>query len=433
MLKLWAAGAAGAALTEASCSEVLQNVNTRSRPSELKITDLRVATIRNISLVRIDTNQGISGYGETYTASSKTYPLFLKSRILGQNPCDVDLLFRKLKQFGGHGRQASGVTSIEMALWDLAGKSYGAPVYRMLGGKFRNQVRIYADTPSVREPEAFAARLKQRLDAGFTWLKMDVGLELVQRTPGTVMRPLGATQNYWSEFGHMGGWELTDKGIAMMAEYVARVREAVGYEVPISADHFGHIGPNSCIRLGIALEKYNLAWLEDMVPWMHMDVLRKISNAVHTPLATGEDIYLKEPFIELCRKKAVDIIHPDLSCAGGIFETKKIGDAAQELGVPMAIHCGATPVGFLAAVHCAAATENFLALEHHHIDDPWWEDVVTGIPKPIVDKGFVNVPETPGLGVELNEEAIKKLLVEPGYFAPTPEWDKERSSDRQWS
>ena len=171
----------------------------------------------------------------------------------------------------------------------------------------------------------------------------------------------------------MGAWELTHKGVAMMAEYAARVREAVGTEVPLSTDHFGHIGVNSCIRLGKALEKYNLAWLEDMVPWMYTDLLQKISDAVDTPLATGEDIYLKEPFLELCRKKAVDIIHPDLSCAGGIYETKKIGDAAQELGIPMAIHCAATPVGYMAAVHCAAATENFLALEHHQIDVPWWK------------------------------------------------------------
>lgn len=433
LMKRAAAGLTGATLVDSSYAEVLQNVNARSRPSELKITDLRVATLPNISLVRIDTNQGISGYGETYTASSKTYPLFLKSRILGQNPCDVDKLFRRIKQFGGHGRQASGVTSIEMALWDLAGKAYGVPVYRMLGGKFRDKIRLYADTPSVRDPAAFAERLKKRLDAGFTWLKMDVGLELVQNTPGTVTRPLGSTQSYFSEIAHMGAWELTDKGVDMMAEYVARVREAVGMEVPISTDHFGHIGVNSCIRLGKALQKYNLAWLEDMVPWMYTDLLQKIADAVDTPLATGEDIYLKEPFLELCRKKAVDIIHPDLSCAGGIYETKKIGDAAQELGVPMAIHCGATPVGYMAAVHCAAATENFLALEHHQIDVPWWEDMATGIDKPIANKGFVTVPERPGLGVDLNEEVVKQHLAEPGYFEPTPEWDKERSSDRQWS
>jgi L-alanine-DL-glutamate epimerase-like enolase superfamily enzyme len=106
---------------------------------------------------------------------------------------------------------------------------------------------------------------------------------------------------------------------------------------------------------------------------------------------------------------------------------------AQEYGVGMAMHCGATPVGYMASVHCAAATENFLALEHHSVDSPWWEDLAEGIEKPIVNRGFVKAPETPGLGVTLNEEVVKKHLKEPGYFEPTPQWDKERSGDRLWS
>jgi L-alanine-DL-glutamate epimerase-like enolase superfamily enzyme len=429
-----AAGAlTGALWAEESLEAAMQNVNRRSMPAELKITDLRVANLGSIALVRIDTNQGISGLGETYTASSKTYPLFLKSRLLGENPCNVDRIFRKIKQFGFHSRQASGVTSVEMALWDLAGKAWGVPVYQMLGGKFRDRIRIYADTPQARDQKVFQERLKRRLEQGITWLKMDVGIDLAQRAPGGVTHPLGSTQSYGSTFGHMGGWELTDKGIEMMAEYVARVREVAGMEIPISADHFGHIGVNSCIRLGKAFQKYNLAWLEDMVPWHYTELLKQIADAVDTPIGTGEDIYLKEPFINLCQKHAVDIIHPDLSCAGGILETKKIGDAAQECGVAMALHCGATPVGYMASVHCAAATENFLALEHHSLDSPGWEDLVEGVEKPIVNRGFVKVPDGPGLGVTLNEEAVKKSLREPGYFEPTPQWDKERSSDRLWS
>ena len=426
--------AAGAGLLAPAAIEAAQgDVRTASRPSELKITDLRVADIGTIALIRLDTNQGISGYGETYTSSSKIYPLFLKSRLLGENPCNIDKLFRKIKQFGFHARQASGVTAVEMALWDLAGKAYGIPVYQLFGGKFRDRIRLYADTPESHDPAVFASRLKQRMDKGFTWLKMDLGMDLVERTPGTVTHPLGATQNYFSEFGHTGGWELTDKGIAMMSDYVAQVREAIGMEIPLSADHFGHIGVNSCIRLGKALEKHNLAWLEDMIPWMYTDLLKRIADAVDTPIATGEDIYLKEPFRALCEKHAVDIVHPDISCAGGLLETRKIGDMAQEFGVPMAIHSGATPIGHMAAVHCAAATENFLALEHHHIDDAWWEEMAVVPEKPIVDRGFVKVPEAPGLGVSLNEEVVRKLVRQGGYFEPTPQWDNERSADRLWS
>jgi L-alanine-DL-glutamate epimerase-like enolase superfamily enzyme len=425
--------AAGGGLLAAGALEAAQgNARTASRPSELKVTDLRVADIGSIALIRIDTNQGIYGLGETYTESSKTYALFLKSRLLGENPCDVDRLFRKIKQFGFHSRQASGVTAVEMALWDLAGKAYNVPVYQMLGGRFRDRIRLYADTPGVHEPQAFAARLKQRLDAGYTWLKMDLGLSLVEDTPGTVSHPIGSTQNYGSTFGHMGGWELTDKGIAMMADYVERVREAIGMEVPLCADHFGHIGVKSCIRLAKALARYNMAWLEDMVPWTDTELLKRIAEAVDVPIATGEDIYLKEPFETLCRAHAVDIIHPDIACSGGLLETKKIGDMAQEYGVAMALHSGATPIGHMAACHVAAATENFLALEHHHIDDPWWEQMAAGA-KPIVDRGFVTVSDGPGIGVTLNEEIARKLVRRGGYFEPTPEWNDERSWDRLWS
>jgi L-alanine-DL-glutamate epimerase-like enolase superfamily enzyme len=214
---------------------------------------------------------------------------------------------------------------------------------------------------------------------------------------------------------------------------VAQIREIVGMDVPLSADHFGHIGVNSCIRLGKALTKYNLAWLEDMIPWQHTELLKKISDAVDIPILTGEDIYLKEPFIELCRTHAVDMIQPDLATSGGILETKKIGDAAQELGVPMVMHMAGSPVACMASVHCAAATENFLVMENHSVDVPWWNDLVEGVEKPILNKGFIAVPDKPGLGITLNEAVIKQHLGEPGYFEPTPEWTRDRSNDRLWS
>jgi L-alanine-DL-glutamate epimerase-like enolase superfamily enzyme len=207
----------------------------------------------------------------------------------------------------------------------------------------------------------------------------------------------------------------------------------VGMEVPLAADHFGHIGVNSCIRLGKALEKYNMAWLEDMIPWQYTDLWKQITDAIDVPTLTGEDIYLKEPFQELCRNHAVDLIHPDLATSGGILETKKIGDMAQEYGVPMAMHFAGTPVCCMANVHCAAATENFLVLENHSLEVPWWDDLVEGIEKPIVNRGFITVPEKPGLGITLNEEAVKKHVLGGGFFEPTPQWDNERSWDRLWS
>ena len=415
-----------------------QNVNTNSKPSELKITDLRVATVARAPmtcpLIRIDTNQGVYGLGEVRDGASRNYALMLKSRILGENPCNIDKVFRKIKQFGGHSRQAGGVCAVEMALWDLAGKVYSVPIYQMLGGRFRDRIRIYADTTESRDPKVFGARLKERVDQGFTWLKMDLGVDMVAGTPGAVTRPAGTSFAYGDPTQHMfTGIEITEKGIAMMGDYVAQVREVVGYDVPLSADHFGHIGVNSCIRLGKGLTKYNLAWLEDMIPWQNTELLKKISDAVDIPLLTGEDIYLKEPFMELCRAHAVDMIQPDLSTSGGILETKKIGDGAQELGVPMVLHFAGTPVACMASVHCAAATENFLVMENHSVEVPWWGDLVNGVDKPIVNKGFITVPDKPGLGVTLNDDVVKQHLGEPGFFEPTPQWNVDRSNDRHWS
>ena len=415
-----------------------QNVNTNSRPSDLKITDLRVATVARAPMtcpiIRIDTNQGIYGLGEVRDGASKNYALMLKSRLLGENPCAVDKVFRKIKQFGGHARQGGGVCGVEMALWDLAGKAYGVPVYQMIGGKFRDRIRCYADTTESHDPKVFGERLKARHEEGFTWLKMDLGIDLVAEVPGAITRPADSGVTGGERVPHMfTGIELTPKGIGLMADYVGAIRDIVGMDVPLSADHFGHIGVNSCIRLGKALEKYNMAWLEDMIPWQYTDLLKKITDAVDIPICTGEDIYLKEPFIELCRNHAVDIIHPDLATSGGILETKKIGDAAWEYGVPMAMHFAGTPISCMANVHCAAASENFLILENHSVDVPWWGDLVEGVAKPIVNKGYITVPDKPGLGVTLNDEVVKQHLAEPGFFEPTPQWNTERTNDRLWS
>lgn len=434
-----AAGALAASFwADETLDAATQRVNTNSKPSELKITDLRVAVVAKspmtCPIIRIDTNQGIYGLGEVRDGASKTYALVLKNRLRGENPCNVDKIFRKIKQFGFHGRQGGGVCGVEMALWDLAGKAYGVPVNQFLGGKFRDSIRCYADTTESHDPKVYGERLKKRRDQGFTWLKMDLGIDLVENVPGAVSAPSGVNTRLANRTEHMlTGIELTDKGIALMADYVGEVREIVGWDIPLCADHFGHIGVNSCIRLGKALEKYNLAWLEDMIPWQRTELWKQITDAVDIPTLTGEDIYLKEPFIELCRTHAVDIIHPDLATSGGILETKKIGDAAQEYGVPMAMHFAGTPISCMANVHCAAATENFLVMENHSVDVPWWDDMVEGIEKPIVNKGFTKVPEKPGLGITLNDEVVKQHLLEPGYFEPTPEWDKERSHDRLWS
>ena len=433
------AGLAGASFwADETLDAAPQNVNTNSKPSELKITDLRVATLARAPMtdpiIRIDTNQGIYGLGEVRDGASKIYALELKARILGENPCNIDKIFRKIKQFGGQSRQAGGVCGIEMALWDLAGKAYNVPVYQMLGGKFRDKIRCYADTTESEDPKIYGERLKKRKEQGFTWLKMDLGIDLMKDIPGTITRPEGVSIAGGGQVQHMfTGIELTPKGCEVMANYMGVVREAVGWDVPLSCDHFGHIGVKSCIKLAHALERYNPAWLEDMIPWQYTDLLKEIKGSISVPLLTGEDIYLKEGFINLARNHAVDILHPDLATSGGILETKKIGDLVQEYGVAMAMHFAGSPVSCMANVHCAAATENFLVLENHSVDVPWWSDLVEGVEKPIVNHGYITVPNKPGLGVVLNDDVMKQHLLEPGYFEPTPEWNTIRTNDRLWS
>ena len=420
-----------------------QAVNTNSGPSALKVTDLRVATIVKpgpspCPIIRVDTNQGVYGLGEVRDGASPTYALFLKSRIVGENPLQLDRIFRKIKQFGGPARQGGGVSAIEMALWDIAGKVYNAPVYAMLGGgKFRDKIRVYADTTESKDPKIYAQRMKERKEVmGLTWLKMDLGVEMVSDTPGTVTNPSDLTEWEQNQAEHpFIAMEVTDKGISMLEGYVAAVRDAVGMEIPLSMDHLGHLGVKSIIRLGKAYEKYNLSWMEDVIPWTYTDLLKQISDQSPTPILTGEDIYLKEPFRVLCERHAVSKIHPDLATAGGLLETHKIGDMAEEYGVPMAMHFAGTPVSGMANVHCAAATRNFLAMENHSLDVPWWSSVVQEYAKtPIVNRGWIEVPDRPGLGITLNEDVVRQHLAPgSGYFQPTPEWDHEHSWDRLWS
>jgi len=414
-------------------------VSSYSRPSDLKITDLRIANLTGVpfrsTIIRIDTNQGISGYGEVRDQASNTYALLLKSRLIGENPCNIDKIFRKIKQFGHHGRQAGGVCGVEMALMDLAGKAYGVPAYALAGGKFRDKVLCYADTPSVPDPQEMGKRLAWRRERGYKFLKMDVGITLLRHVPGALAAPPGALDTI-TTMHPFAGIQITAKGISYLTDYVATVRSAIGYDIPLAVDHFGHIALDSCIRLGRALEPFTLAWLEDMIPWQYTDQWRQLTTAITTPTCTGEDIYLKENFRPLLENGAVRIIHPDPATAGGILETKKIGDLAEEHGISMALHMAASPIATLASVHIAAATQNFLALEHHAADIPWWGDLITGLPRPLIDDGYITVPDGPGLGFgEISEELFREHLdpADPVLFESTSAWNSEFSHDRLWS
>lgn len=436
---------------EDTVAQATSRVNRASNPSDLKITDLRYCVVQNVGrtpIIRIDTNQGIYGLGEVRDGADERYALMLKSRLLGQNPCNVEQLFKAIKQFGHHARQAGGVCAVEMALWDLCGKAYGVPCWQLLGGRYRDKIRLYADTPEFRDLSTFKERVKYRtVTQGYSWLKMDVSIGLLRNMPdGLVNNDVwGGAYSQWGGDYHSYAntkhpftqVQITEKGLDYMASVVEDVRNVVGYQIPISTDHYGHFDLNNCIRLGRKLEKYRLAWLEDMVPWEYTNQWKQITDALETPTLTGEDIYLKEGFKPLIDNHAVDIIHPDLASSGGLLETKRIGDYAEENGIAMAMHFAGTPVSFMANIHCAAATQNFLSLEHHSVDVDWWESLVkTTDGRTLIEKGYGIVPlNAPGLGIELNDEVVKQHLhpSDKTYFAPTDQWNDKRSHDRLWS
>ena len=422
-------------------------INTYSQPSDLKITDLRIAVVASnydYPIIRIDTNQGVYGIGEVRDAGHKENALQFKSFLLGQNPCNVDMIFRAIKHFGSWGREGGGVSGIEIALWDLVGKVYGVPCYQFLGGKYRDKVRIYADTPAPRDssPEGYAQRIRERRALGLTFIKFDIRPQLFEAWPGGLIGEptrfeynLGAN---WRAPGTGPGARVTEQGIARAVEVVAAVREAAGSEVALCTDHFGHghMTAKEVIRLGRALEPFALAWLEDPMPWWDIDGHRQVTDALTVPTAAGEELYLWDGFRDLIEKRAVDIIHPDLLTSGGMLETKRIADYAERFGLPTALHFAGSPIAFMANLHCAAAIPSFVALEHHGLDLPFWSDLVTGLPENYMQEGYVAVPTQPGLGVDLNEDGIAANLRFPGLFEPTDDWNSPKlgfwQPDRRW-
>jgi len=458
----------------------LDHVNTYSRPSELKITDMRFVDLAgapmHCTLVKIYTNQGITGIGELRDFGSRTYAAMLKGRILGENPCNVDKLFRRMKPFMGMGRQAGGVAGIEMALWDLAGKAYGVPVCQMLGGKFRDEVRVYGDlgvnTPGLGgDGYSMGRRLKEVADAfGFTMVKAVLGVEslqamypdeeLISAPAGEVEKLLKAAHynfdfiknrrhtSYGPEFQARNRaydlvntqspywmFRMTERGLDRYEEEVAHMREILGYKMPLAIDHLGYLNVEDAARLLRRLEKYNLLWAEDMLPCNYTEGYKRLSQMTTTPLATGEDLSTLESFEELIMNRAVAIIHPDI-CSSGMYECKKIGDLAQRYHVAMAMHMCETPVAALATAHMGVATENFIATEFNAPDVPWWSDIITGYGGQVIQNGFIRVTDKPGLGFDdINDEVIKDHLM-PGFpdlWASTDHWNTEYANDRLFS
>ena len=449
-----AAVAAGSLVTNADLEQVNAQVNTNSGPTQLKITDMRIAHSERSMLMRLDTNQGISGYGEIRYDASKTRGLMLKSRIIGMNPCNIAEIFRKIKKQGGFGCAGGGVSAVEVACWDLAGKAWGVPVWQMLGGRMRDRVRMYCDTTNMPTGKEMGNHLKERMADGWTFLKMDLrangdgGLYTGPAPDPTANRPVrrsfaGPPPGANPQLLPMGAYDpygehlftstfLTERALDWLEEYVATVRGIVGWEIPIATDHYGHMPIETFIKFARRLDKYNLAWYEDVVPWFYPDQLRRLKDSCTTPICTGEDVYLCEGFKDLFEKQAISIAHPDLANFGGILETKKLIDLATQHGVATCIHNHNGPITLFACAHAAAAGDQFLAIEYHQADNKTFLDRVKRSDKPgnpIIDKGFIAVPNGPGLGFEINMDVLKANLREPGFFEPTTQWDNEIDFD----
>jgi L-alanine-DL-glutamate epimerase-like enolase superfamily enzyme len=417
----------------------MQNtIRTASQPSKLRITDMRVATVIGhgyYPILKIDTNQGIYGLGEVRDGAHPDVALRLKHVLVGQNPCNVDYLFKLIKRYGGDSRDGGGVCGIEIALMDLVGKIYGIPCYQLLGGKFRDRVRLYADTPAPKNltPEGFAAAAVERKEMGLSFIKFDLPGHLFRAHPGAL---IGTPTQYEYQQenqvfapGRGPGARISEAGLELVQEVCMAVREAVGPEVSLCVDHFGEgmVTVDEAIRIGHAVEPANLAFVEDVMPWTDINGHRRVSEAIQTPVAAGEDLYLFEGFVEAIETHAFDIIHPDMLTSGGLTETKRIADHAERYGIPTALHACCSPVGMMANVHLGAAVASLVAVEHHGLDFPYFNDLVTGIDPGFMSEGYVTVPNAPGLGVDLNEEVIREHM-KPGteYFAETSYWDAIR-------
>jgi L-alanine-DL-glutamate epimerase-like enolase superfamily enzyme len=391
----------------------------------VKITDLKCAVIGSNPVVRIVTDEGIDGYGEVEASKPylKPHILYYRNAVLGEDPTNVERVMLRIRRRGAFKPWGSAVSAIEMALWDIAGKAAGLPVYRLLGGKIRDRVRVY--NGAVRfpmngfTPQDYADNMRKMKEAkeGFTIIKQ--GISFHSQMPGRV--PDFFYGDVHADRGSFQGNRglLTERGLAHLIECVHAMKEVLGNEVGLALD----CGPGwtvpDVIRFARALEPLNVMWLEDTLtgdymPYVNADVYREVTASTSTPIHTGEQIYLRQNFKDLIEKHAVRIIGPDPCDIGGIAELKWVAEYADLHGILMAPHgTGDGLLGLAALVQvCVTLPENYIAFEYPTGRPDWWYDIVEGLPDPIVKDGFVEVWDRPGMGVNLIPESAKPHLSE---------------------
>lgn len=379
----------------------------------MKITDVQACVIGRQephsggsvwTFVRVYTDSGIVGTGECNSAGTfasgfavKEMVLGMKQLLIGQDPLRIGPLYETLRRrFRYSGATTAptifAITGIENALYDIAGKAMNVPVHQLLGGKFRDSIRLYADCHAgeTNDPRSFGEKALEAVSQGYSAVKFDVD----HLSPGKFDR---------------FNWTVSAREMTHIISLISGVRDAIGYEIDLAIDCHGQFDMGSAITLAHAVEDLRLMWLEEPVPAENVDALAQVRASTSTLICTGENQYTRFDFRELFEKQAVDIIMPDLAKAGGIMEGKRIAEMADVHYIPVAPHNVSSPLGMMAACHVCAVIPNFLVLEFHGRDIPWWEDLCDG-EKPFIRNGWMNVSDRPGLGVELNDQVAKSLL-----------------------
>ena len=401
----------------------------------MKILRLKTAVVEgnfDWTFVRIETDEGITGLGECFFAPGLTSILrSLEPLLVGEDPRDVHRLFRKLQlATSGAGSVAgiiyNGLSGIEAALWDLLGQYLNTPIWRLLGGRFRDRIPIYADCHAGEALESLDEILRTRRPSWVNQSQQYVTKNYFDEADAAPSSPVEfrnralamKVQGYTAlKFdldvpGTQGSDShnrcLSNRAIDQMVTMIGATRDAVGYDVDIAVDCHWRYTASDAIRVAHALEPFRLLWLEDPVPPENLEALRVVSSRVKVPIATGENLYLFEGFREILDTHAVGIATPDLQKVGGLAVAAEVARFADNQTIPLAPHNISSPVGTLAAAHFCAAIPNFLVLEFHASDVPFWNDLVDGIPKPIIQDGSIRLPEKPGLGVSLNEEVARQ-------------------------
>jgi L-alanine-DL-glutamate epimerase-like enolase superfamily enzyme len=355
--------------------------------------------------------------------------LFFRDALLGEDPTNVERVMLKIRQRGAFKPWGAAVSAIEIALWDIAGKAAGVPIYKVLGGKVRDRVRVYNGAirePMTRfEPEDFAASVRRmkELPHGFSIVKQGIGFHSGMKS---AMPDFHYGEPRGNAFhGQLTRGPLTERGLKHIVACVDAMKEELGDGIGLALDCGPGMTPSDALRLAKAVEKFNLLWLEDMItgdyiPYVNADVYRDVTRATSTPIHTGEQIYLRQNFKQLIEGHAVNIVGPDPCDVGGLAELKWIAEYADLHGILMAPHGTANGLLGLAALVqvCAALPENYIAFELPAGKPDWWHDILEGLPDPIVKDGFIQVWDAPGLGVRFNVEKAAARLGEAdrGFF-----------------